>query len=146
MKDGMRRIQGKVRTYLEINNFSHVSRMVSIVCIGDKYRTSLCCVLSTHYMLTFVFFKIMSPLPQCLSSLNLVGWWFTIRDFHRLSHMTIWSYGLEKSPEKLNMLYLHYHSACNHQTWQGGDLPEVAPTDKVVWPIDHVILWDHVSN
>lgn len=34
--------------------------------------------------------NIMSPLPQSLQSLNLVGWWRNIRDSHRSSHMALY--------------------------------------------------------
>ena len=30
--------------------------------------------------------------------------------------------------------YLHHHNACDHQTWQGCDLPWWVPTHKVTWP------------
>ena len=33
-----------------------------------------------------------------------------------------------------------------HQTCQGGDLQRGAPTDKVTWSFDHVVLRDHVTN
>ena len=31
--------------------------------------------------------------------------------------------------------YLHYCHVYDHQTWQGGDIPWVAPTHKVTWPL-----------
>lgn len=34
--------------------------------------------------------------------------------------MTLWSYGLTKSCDKLKSIYLHYHSASGHQTVQPG--------------------------
>ena len=33
--------------------------------------------------------------------------------------------------------YLHYYNFNGHLTWQGGDL---------AWPIDHVVLQDHMKN
>ena len=44
--------------------------------------------------------------------------------------MTLWSRVLAKSRHKLKSLYLDYHSAYGHQTWQDGDLPSAAPTHK----------------
>ena len=41
--------------------------------------------------------------------------------------------------------YLHYCNANGHLTWQCDGLPWGAPTHKVTWPFDHVILWDHVA-
>ena len=35
------------------------------------------------------------------------------------------------APQQLKVLHLHYHTAYSHQTWQGDDLPEGVPTDKV---------------
>ena len=46
----------------------------------------------------------------------------------------------ESSPQPLKTLYLHYHNAYGHQTWQGGDLPQRAPTHKVTRPCDHVVF------
>ena len=47
--------------------------------------------------------------------------------------------------QPIKALYLHYYIAYCHQTWQGGDLAWGAPTDKVTWPFDHVVLWDYVA-
>ena len=54
---------------------------------------------------------------------------------------------------KLKPLFLHYHSAYNHQTWQDNDLPWTAPTHKVTRPFGHIVKWplirwsdvDHVT-
>ena len=37
--------------------------------------------------------------------------------------MTLWSHGFSRSCYKLKPLYIHYHKAYGHQTWQNGDLP-----------------------
>ena len=42
--------------------------------------------------------------------------------------------------------YLQFHNAYGHQTWQGGVLPWGAPTHKVTWPFDHVVLRDHLTK
>ena len=47
--------------------------------------------------------------------------------------------------QPIKALYLHYYIAYCHQTWQGGDLAWGAPTDKVTWPFDHVVLGDYVA-
>ena len=59
--------------------------------------------------------------------------------------MTFWSRGLDRLRDQLKSLHLHYHSVYGHQTWQDGNLPWWARTHKATWPIDHVILWDHVK-
>ena len=41
---------------------------------------------------------------------------------------------------------LHYHNDYGHQTCQGGDLPWGSPTPKILWPFDHVVLRDQVTN
>ena len=46
--------------------------------------------------------------------------------------------GLLRSGDKRKPLYLHYQSACGHQTWQNGNLPWV-PTFKITWSFDPVI-------
>ena len=38
--------------------------------------------------------------------------------------MTILSYGLARSREKLEQLYLHYHNAYGHKTWRDGEYHE----------------------
>ena len=43
-------------------------------------------------------------------------------------------------------LYLNYHSAYGHLTWQDGDLPWQTPTHKATWPFDHLVLQNHVTN
>ena len=54
---------------------------------------------------TTVFAEILiSPLPQCLWPPNVAGWWLTIRDSYRLSHMILWSHGLPRSLDKLKAI------------------------------------------
>ena len=65
--------------------------------------------------------NILSPLSQWLWQPNSTGWWFTMRGYHKWSHMTISSRGLRKSCDKLKT-YLHYYNPYGHQTWDNGDL------------------------
>ena len=51
-------------------------------------------------------------------------------------HMTKRPGALAKLPDELKPFYLH--SAYDHQTWQGGDLPWWATTLKVTRPFDQV--------
>ena len=37
--------------------------------------------------------------------------------------LDLWSRDLARSSEKLKQLYLHYHKASGHKTWQESDLP-----------------------
>ena len=41
---------------------------------------------------------------------------------------------------------LPHHNGYDQQTWQDGDLSWGAPTHKVTWPFDHVVLGDCVTN
>ena len=81
--------------------------------------------------------KSISPLPQCLWPPNLAGWKFTVRGSHPLSHMTLWSLGLARTRYKLK-LYLYYHIAYGHKTWQNVNLNWMAPAHKVTWLLDHL--------
>ena len=44
---------------------------------------------------------------------------------------------LSSSRDKLNSIYLKYHSADGHQTWKGGDLHKEAPYDEVIIYLDY---------
>ena len=48
--------------------------------------------------------------------------------------------------DKLKSLYLYYHNAYGHQTWQDGDLPWLSFNHKVIWPYNHMALWDHYRS
>ena len=48
----------------------------------------------------------------------------------------LWSRGLVKQREKLDPLYLYYHNAFNHQTWQEGNLLWEASHHKVIQPLN----------
>ena len=37
--------------------------------------------------------------------------------------------------------YLHFHNSYGHQTWQSGNLWSKDPTHCVMWPFDHVVMW-----
>ena len=54
---------------------------------------------------------------------------------------SIWNFPLQQ----IKTLYLHYHSAYGHQTWQGDDLPWGAPTHKITWHFDHMVLQDKLK-
>ena len=53
-------------------------------------------------------------------------------------------YNLALQPLKL--LYVHYHDAYSHKTWQDGDLSWGALVDKVTWLFYYVVLLDHVAK
>ena len=89
----------------------------------------------------------LSPLsPQRLWIPNLARWWLTKRGSHPLSHMILWSRSILRSPDKLSSLYLHYHSAYEHQAWHGGDLPWEAPIVAVISCFDHVVLLHQLTK
>ena len=47
---------------------------------------------------------------------------------------------------QLKTLYLHYDSACGHQTWRANNLSWEASTHNVTLQFGHVVLRDHVTN
>ena len=63
-----------------------------------------------------------------------------------LSYMMLWSRDLAKLYDKLKLLYPHYHTAYGQQTWKGAKSSGLAPTHKVIWPFDQVVLRDDVRN
>ena len=59
---------------------------------------------------------------------------------------TIWSPCLARSRDKINALYLYYHSFYGHQTWQVGNLIRVAHIHLVTLPLNDAVLLDHLTN
>ena len=52
-----------------------------------------------------------------------LAWWvYTTKGFLELTHRTLSSRGLARSREILDLLYLYYNKADDHQTRQGSDL------------------------
>ena len=51
-----------------------------------------------------------------------------------------------RSRDNLKSLYLYYHSAYSHQTWQAGDLPWEAFIHNVTPSFGRVVLLDHMTN
>ena len=45
-----------------------------------------------------------------------------------------------KLRDKLKSLYLHYHTAYSHQTWQDDNLPGWTFAHRAKLPLDHVVL------
>ena len=62
-----------------------------------------------------------------------------------INSYNLWSRGLARSCETLDVLYLYYNKTYGFQTWQGGDLWEASAL-KVSQPFKHVVTWDHVIN
>ena len=89
---------------------------------------------------------ITSPLPQYLWPPNLAEWWLTFRSSYPWCYYTLWSHGLVSSRDKLKQLYLDYHSAYGHQTWQDDVKPWAASTYNVTLPFSHMALQDQVTN
>ena len=56
-----------------------------------------------------------------LWSPNILGLWFTMREFHPQGRMTLCSCSFGISRDKLKSIY--FHSVHGHKTWQNGDLP-----------------------
>ena len=41
---------------------------------------------------------------------------------------------------------IHYHNTYGHQICQGRNILQGALTNRFEWPLDKVVLWDHVVN
>ena len=89
---------------------------------------------------------IISPLTQCLNPKNLVGWWFKLGGFCPQSDMTLWSYCLPRSQDKLKPLYHHYESVYHLETWQVNYLPWEAPIHVATRPYIYVVLLHHPAD
>ena len=89
---------------------------------------------------------IISSLTQCLWPPNLTGWWITLMDSCLWSPTTLWPRGLVRSRDNIKSLYLHYHSAYVHQTWQDDDLLWLSFTHKAKLPYNHLVLWEFVTD
>ena len=90
--------------------------------------------------------NIIASLSQYQWPPNLSGCWLTTRGSHSNSCTSLWSCNFLKSPDKLKTFYLHYQSACSHQTWQDFNLLWWATAHKVTWHFDHVVLEDQLTN
>ena len=87
---------------------------------------------------------ITSTLPQwCPGPLYLVEWWLTMKGFHPLSDITLWSGGLERSRDKLKPLHFHCHNVYRRQerevTWQFEKL--LFPLSHELWPLNLSGCW-----
>ena len=47
---------------------------------------------------------------------------------------------------KVKPLFLHYHSAYDHQAWSDIDFPWGSAMQKVIWRFDKVVLQGHATN
>ena len=59
---------------------------------------------------------------------------------------TLWSRGLARSRDKLNMLILHYHNDYGYKTWQGGSIQWRTSFNKDKKFTDHVVLQGQVNK
>ena len=57
----------------------------------------------------------------------------------------LWLCVLERSFDR-GKTYLRQHDVCDHQTWQGCAVPWEDPIHKVTWPLNHMVLQNHVTN
>ena len=76
-------------------------------------------------------------LPRCLWSPKLAGVWLTLRGSY---------HGLARPNDKVKLLYLHYHSAYDHKTYQEGELLWATSTHKVMWLYNYVVLRVQVTK
>ena len=86
---------------------------------------------------------IISPLPQCLSPLNLARWWLTLSGSYSQSPTTLRSGFLVRSRNKLKPLYLHYDSAVPMTTKLDR---MVTPTHNVSRFFGHMMLKDRMTD
>ena len=85
-------------------------------------------------------------LPHSFWPPNLGGLWLTLSGSHPENYTTLWSHGLERLRDKLKLLNRHYHSVSGQEAWQVRDLLWRATIHIVTWPLNHVVLLDHVTN
>ena len=64
----------------------------------------------------------------------------------RKSHITVSPRVLARLRDRPKTLHPHNYTAFGHQTWQDVNLSWWAPTLKVTWPFDRVILRDYVTE
>ena len=78
---------------------------------------------------------------------NMARWWLT-QGGGLLSkrHITLYSHCHMRSCDELKLLNLHYLNTYGHQTQQGNNVFWRACTSKVLWPFNHLVLQDHVTN
>ena len=69
-----------------------------------------------------------------------------MRGFHPYCYYTFLSRSLARSLGKRKSLFFDYHNIYGHKIRHDGDLTWVLLTNKVQWPYNHVVLWDHVTN
>ena len=93
------------------------------------------------FKITWQIENVLSPLPQWLKPPKSAARWSRVSGFQRYSHMTIWISGYVRQRDNLKTLNLIYHKTSYYQTCQGGNLLREAPTLKVAWPLNHVVLW-----
>lgn len=113
--------------------WTKLGRMVS-------YLGWLLPIMSHDHTITWSSDKIIThKLPQCLLLRSL-------RSFLAWNHKALWSRGLARSPKRLDIFYLSYHKAYDHQTWQADEFLWEGSTHKATQPLGHVVMWDHVVN
>ena len=52
---------------------------------------------------------------------------------YSFGNLTLWSRGLTGPSDKIELLYVHYHSEYAHQSWQDSELPWRDPSYKLTW-------------
>ena len=57
-----------------------------------------------------------------------------------------WLRGLTGSRDKLKALYLHYRNVSGHQTCRGNDLLWRAPTPKITWSFNDIVLRGNIDK
>ena len=82
------------------NTYGHLNEGLSLIKSHDPLVTWSCEIVWPAKI-------ILSPLSQCLLTLNFAEWWLRMTDCHPRSHMTLWSRGSVRLCDKLNPLYLH---------------------------------------
>ena len=50
------------------------------------------------------------------------------------------------SRDKLKTLYLQYHNAYGHNTYQGDDIPQGTSINKFSWTLNGIVMWGHIKN
>ena len=90
--------------------------------------------------------KSIFPLPQCIWTPTLAGWWLTIRGVHPFIHTTLWSPVFLRSRENLKRLFIHHHNVYGNQKWWDGDISWGAFKYRGKWSVVHMVIGDQLTS
>ena len=94
---------------------------------------------------TWNILDVVSLLPQGLWTLNLVKWWFNLRNLSPFIHTTLWTSGRVRSCDELKRFYINYRNTSGHQIWHGGYIQWGLSFCKNTWPFHRMSIVTLIS-